>query len=116
MSNRFTTLINIARRDILHEDVDVDAVEDTALPDEDEIPDEELGDMARGVEDIVDDEPLSDEGFADREVDILNVALQMYRSNDQHSIESKNELSRLFEDGEYEELFSRLIGIADELI
>lgn len=54
--------------------------------------------------------------FTDREQDILNVALQIYRANSDNSIETKNEFSTMYEEGQYEELLSRFIAIADELV
>ena len=53
--------------------------------------------------------------FTDREQDILNVALHIYRSNQDNSIETKNEFSTMFDEGEYEGLLGRLIAVADEL-
>ena len=54
--------------------------------------------------------------FTDREQDILNVAVQIYRQNEQAPISYKNEFSNMLEKGQYEQLLGRLIAIADELI
>lgn len=54
--------------------------------------------------------------FTDREQDILNVAVQIYRQNDNNPISYKNEFSDMLEKGQYEELLGRLIAVADELL
>jgi hypothetical protein len=54
--------------------------------------------------------------FTDREQDILNVAVQIYRANPENPVSYKNEFSTMLEKGQYEELLGRLIAIADELL
>jgi hypothetical protein len=100
--------------------------EESELPpmgdeEEDQLPPEETGE-----EQPEDTEELPPEGgeeqseqdltvFTDREQDILNVALQIYRANPENSVQYKNEFSNMYEQGQYEELLGRLIAIADEL-
>jgi hypothetical protein len=103
--------------------------EETKLPpdvdEEEEIDDEEEIDMDAPSVDPSEDEtqgseqatpqPIATE-FTDREKDILNVAIQLYRNNPENPIEYKNDFSNMYQEGRYEELLGRLIAIADELI
>lgn len=62
-------------------------------------------------------EPQAPEtAFTDREQDILNVSVQIYRQNRDNPISYKNEFSDMLEKGQYEELLGRLIAVADELL
>jgi hypothetical protein len=74
---------------------------------EDQLPPEETGEEEQPEQDLT--------VFTDREQDILNVALQIYRANPENSVQYKNEFSNMYEQGQYEELLGRLIAIADEL-
>lgn len=103
--------------------------EETELPpdvdEEEEIDDEEEIDMDAPSVDPTEGEtqdsgqttpqPIATE-FTDREKDILNVAIQLYRNNPENPIEYKNDFSNMYREGRYEELLGRLIAIADELI
>lgn len=53
--------------------------------------------------------------FTDKEQDILNVALQLYRANPDNPIEYKNDFSNMYDQGKYEQLLGRLIAVADEI-
>jgi hypothetical protein len=98
--------------------------EDSELPpmgDEEDVPEEPQG----GEEEQPQPQPQPEEEpevqapettFTDREQDILNVAVQIYRQNDQNPIEYKNDFSNMLEKGQYEQLLGRLIAIADELL
>lgn len=96
--------------------------EETELPptggEDEDIPDEPQG----GGEDQPQPEEQPQEPqapettFTDREQDILNVAVQIYRQNDANPVSYKNEFSTMLEKGQYEELLGRLIAIADELL
>jgi hypothetical protein len=55
----------------------------------------------------------SEQSFSDREIDLLNIALQLYRNNPQNDISRKNEFSELFKSEEYEDLLRELLSIAD---
>lgn len=121
MKSRFIGTINDYRS--LHlEDVSVSGNEKSALPD---VEDEDL-DSFMDTEDEPSEEFPQEEipndvdqpnggAFTDREVDILNVALQIFRDNPNFSIEQKNDLSNIFEEEDYDGLLGRLISIADEL-
>lgn len=104
----------------IKEDKFVRGNENSELPDEDEEEDIDIPDddniEQQDTETQEEPEQQPPTVFSDREQDILRVALELYRSNDQYSIESKNEFSNLYESGDYEALLGRLIAIADELI
>ena len=83
---------------------------------EEEVPQEPTGEEEAQPETSEEEaQPETSEMFSDREQDILNVALQIYRANPDNSIESKNEFSNMFERDRFESLLGRLITIADEL-
>src|SRR5690606_20641800 len=117
MKSRFIGTINDYRS--LHlEDVSVSGNEKSALPD---VEDEDL-DSFMDTEDEPSEEFPQEEipndvdqpnggAFTDREVDILNVALQIFRDNPNFSIEQKNDLSNIFEEEDYDGLLGRLISI-----
>ena len=98
--------------------------EDSELPptggEDEDVPEEPQGQPEGGEEQQQAPEEQPEQelatNFSDREQDILNVALQIYRANPDNSIETKNEFSSMYEEGQYEELLSRFIAIADELV
>lgn len=87
----------------------------TGSEDED-IPDEPQGDEQPQPEEQPQEPQAPETTFTDREQDILNVAVQIYRANPENPIEYKNNFSDMLEKGQYEELLGRLIAIADELL
>lgn len=95
------------------EDSELPPVGDEEAPEQPESGEE----MQDQPEDGGDFQPEQDipSDFTDREQDILNVAVQIYRSNPENPIEYKNEFSDMIKSGDYENLLSRLISIADEL-
>lgn len=115
ISRKFSTLIQSARKELLNEDIKVSGREGTELPDAD------IEKPVDGTDTPPQDVPQDDfskpenteQSFTDREIDILNVALQLYRNNPQNDIQKKNEFSDLFQNGEYEDLLRSLISIAD---
>jgi len=114
---KFVEIISKQRR-FIKEGKFVKGDEDTELPptgdEEEDIP-VDSGDERQPEETPIEPaEPIADT-FTDKEIDILNVALQIYRSNPESPIEYKNDFSDMFDEGKYEELLGRLISIADEL-
>lgn len=121
MRSKFTDILNSHRRFLLGEAKFVKGDEDSELPDmqDEEEPQPEEQPQEPNQEPSPEEQPQEPEvdqtAFTNREQDILNVALAIYRADDNRSIESKNDLAQMFEQGQYEELFGRLIAIADEL-
>lgn len=87
---------------------------------DEDIPDEPQGGDEDQLHPQPDDQPQEPQApetaFTDREQDILNVAVQIYRQNRDNPVSYKNEFSTMLERGQYEELLGRLIAIADELL
>lgn len=120
MKSKFLKTIREYRDSLQLEDTSVSSNEESALPSDDYDDIDDLDDYIDPPEDYdsTDDDKQESRpsSFTDREVDILNVALQIIRDNPNYPIETKNELSNLFDENQHEALLSRLIGIADELI
>lgn len=118
--SKFLEILN-DNRSYLTESKFVKGDEDSELPliggEDDEIPEEPQEQPQGDQETPEEEQPIQEPqtNFTDREQDILNVALRIYRGDDQRSIESKNEFSEMFKQGKYEELLSRFIAIADDL-
>lgn len=95
--------------------------EDSELPpmgDEEDVPEEPQGGEEEQPQPQPEEEPevqAPETTFTDREQDILNVAVQIYRANPENTLDTKHEFGNLFEQGRYEELLGRLIAIVDEL-
>jgi len=111
--------LNVLKKNssFLKEDNFVKGNEKSELPDMNDIPDDNVVQTNQKPDiekpDNNENKPISN--FTDKEKDILNVALQIYRSNPENSIDTKNQFSNMFEEEQYEELLGRLISIADEL-
>ena len=113
----FLEIIEEQKGKLLNEGDFVKGNEDTELPPtgEEPAPEEPTGEEQPPVEQP--EAEVDDLGaFTNREIDILNTALRLYRDNDNYSIESKNDLGQLFDQGKHKELLGRLISVADELI
>lgn len=114
MKSRFLEILNQSRR-LIKEDVAVRGDEESELPDVDDEIDVSVDDDLPSPEEPEVEEPQPEEVFTNREVDLLNIAVQIFRADENNSIETKNELSDLFENKQYEDLMGRLISIADDL-
>lgn len=122
--SKFIDLFESTRIHLINEDGFVKKGEKSELPDmdkdEDELPvgDEptadELGDQGEDPTPNGGEEVPVNQGYTNKEVDILNIALEFYRQNRENSIEIKSELNELFQNKEYDTLYGRMLDIADE--
>jgi len=113
--SKFLNLIK-EYKELLNEDNFVKSNEGSELPDAsgDEFSSEdEPSQDPTTSSDFEKPDETSDQSFSDREIDLLNIALQLYRNNPQNDISRKNEFSELFKSGEYEDLLGELLSIAD---
>lgn len=110
----FEQKIKNIRSTILKEDVTGN--EQSELPDRVDIEDDDQT-SNDGVDASPQNEPQQTNSvpYTDREISILNVALEIFRSLPDMDIEDKNDLSDLFTAKDYDELLSRLISYADNL-
>jgi hypothetical protein len=112
--SKFLELLEEQHFELFGEDSFVKGSEKSELPDMQDDGGEQPPEGEQPQRDEQPEQPAGDV-FTDREVDILNVALQLYRDNEQNSIDSMNDFSELFQNEQYEDLLSRMISVADEL-
>lgn len=113
--SKFLSYIEEVRKDLLIEGKFVSGKESSELPDasEEDIPSSDEAPQPEPSDDTFERPNEVEQNYSDREIDLLNVALQLYRNNPQNDIQKKNELGELFKSQEYEDLMRELISIAD---
>lgn len=102
---------------LMFEDARVRNREQSALPDKDvddiDYPTSDNEPEVPSDLDMDKPDPDVEQNFTDREILLLNALLELYRNNANYSIETKNELSELYKNGQYEDLWNRFISIVD---
>lgn len=105
----------LLKYNLISESEFVKKTEDSELPDSSDISDQpDVDDDTDLDSDEVSDQDLDGEdNFTQREINMLDTAIKLHFNNPNVDLETRNELEELQRNDKYDDLFKRLISIAD---